>query len=308
MRSCDEILELISAALDGELSGEEQAELDEHLSQCPACGALYAQLAGLHQAAAQLEEVPAPPFFAQSVMDAVAAESAKAAADKVVPLAKTKKKTRASIPWKGWAATAAIAGVVILGASLLPSDGGSGSDSAGSSSGASMSSGAGGTSGGSSASVAESEAAPSAASAKDQLTADAVMDAMDGASAQFDAGETRASGGSAPQELESAALAGAEGAPEAEMEEGVSTDSDDLAAQAVYCGVLTVNPAAVPAGLEDFEGVASSDGTTTYLVSADYFFAALAELEGAYKTTAFTHDQTQADPNAEYGLIIVQSP
>ena len=40
MLSCDEALELISARLDGPLSGEETARLEEHLSACPACRTL----------------------------------------------------------------------------------------------------------------------------------------------------------------------------------------------------------------------------------------------------------------------------
>ena len=42
--TCDEALELISARLDGALSPDGEAALEAHLAQCPACGALLADL------------------------------------------------------------------------------------------------------------------------------------------------------------------------------------------------------------------------------------------------------------------------
>ena len=44
MCTCEEALELISASLDGVLSKEEEQLLHEHLSQCPACRDLLADL------------------------------------------------------------------------------------------------------------------------------------------------------------------------------------------------------------------------------------------------------------------------
>ena len=35
--SCDKYLELLSARLDGALTGEEERELEEHLAICPGC-------------------------------------------------------------------------------------------------------------------------------------------------------------------------------------------------------------------------------------------------------------------------------
>ena len=75
MRSCDEIVELISASLDGELSADEQTALDEHIARCPACSALLDDLRALHMAAADWEEVSAPAGFAEAVMSAIAAEA-----------------------------------------------------------------------------------------------------------------------------------------------------------------------------------------------------------------------------------------
>lgn len=41
MRNCVEYEELISALLDGELSPEEQSEVEAHIAQCPQCAAMY---------------------------------------------------------------------------------------------------------------------------------------------------------------------------------------------------------------------------------------------------------------------------
>lgn len=44
--NCQEALEAISAAIDGELSPDERAALDAHLASCPACAALLEELSG----------------------------------------------------------------------------------------------------------------------------------------------------------------------------------------------------------------------------------------------------------------------
>lgn len=57
--TCDEALELLSAALDGELSPAERNTLDAHLAECPGCAALFDQLAGQSRLLRDLEcEVP----------------------------------------------------------------------------------------------------------------------------------------------------------------------------------------------------------------------------------------------------------
>lgn len=80
---CDRYLELL--ALDGELSGEEERELEAHMAVCPDCRAAGAQLAALQGAFSELEEDVPPEGFAQGVMDRIRAEEAER---KVVPLFK----------------------------------------------------------------------------------------------------------------------------------------------------------------------------------------------------------------------------
>ena len=78
MERCERYTVLLSARLDGELTPEEAGELEAHLAQCRDCRALEERLAAIHSAFPELEEVPAPEGFAQSVMERVrATEDAK---------------------------------------------------------------------------------------------------------------------------------------------------------------------------------------------------------------------------------------
>ena len=113
MSYCDESIELISAALDGALSPEEQAKLEAHLAQCPDCKALYEDLSRIHQSLLDLPPVEVPEGLTGCIMDAVAAETAR---PKVVPLPQPKRSAR---PWQRWAVTAAAVAVVILGARTM---------------------------------------------------------------------------------------------------------------------------------------------------------------------------------------------
>lgn len=82
--NCEQMTVLLSAWLDGELSVEEQQQMQAHLEQCPECRALFEQLQTLHTSFSDLEEIPAPEHFAQRVMTRIEAESKL----KVVPLFK----------------------------------------------------------------------------------------------------------------------------------------------------------------------------------------------------------------------------
>jgi ferric-dicitrate binding protein FerR (iron transport regulator) len=56
--NCESLPLLMNATLDDELSPEERAEMQQHLKECPACQAHWAQLQGLHD---QLTEALVPP-------------------------------------------------------------------------------------------------------------------------------------------------------------------------------------------------------------------------------------------------------
>ena len=105
MTDCDKALELISAGLDGALTPEEKDWLEKHLEHCPACRALDADLASLHQLLPTLAPEP-PAELKERIMDAVRAE-------KTVPFpAREQKKPRR---WKAWVSVAAVAALVFLG-------------------------------------------------------------------------------------------------------------------------------------------------------------------------------------------------
>ena len=105
MTDCDRALELISAGLDGALTPEEKDWLEKHLEHCPACRALDADLASLHQLLPTLAPEP-PAELKERIMDAVRAE-------KTVPFpAPGQKKPRR---WKAWVSVAAVAALVFLG-------------------------------------------------------------------------------------------------------------------------------------------------------------------------------------------------
>ena len=76
----DRCLELLSARLDGPLTGGEERELEDHLRTCPQCRALAEQLEQLHAGFAGLEELEAPAGFTGRVMEQIGGER------KVIPL------------------------------------------------------------------------------------------------------------------------------------------------------------------------------------------------------------------------------
>ena len=107
MLSCDEALELISAQLDGPLSQEEAARLEEHLSACPACRALADDLAELHGELPRLAAQP-PAGLKEGVMDRIRAS-------KVTPFQSKKRQWR----WRSLASLAAVLALVLVGAGVM---------------------------------------------------------------------------------------------------------------------------------------------------------------------------------------------
>ncbi|MGM9608466.1 MAG: anti-sigma factor family protein [Oscillospiraceae bacterium] len=282
MRSCEETLELISAALDGALTADEQTALDEHLSRCPACSALFDELKSLREVSAELEDVPAPAGFAGRVMDAIAADPAQEQSDNVVPFP-VKKRSRT--PWKGWAATAAVVAVVVLGAVALPGQLGMGSKSL---TGASADC-----------------AAPVEDRAAEKPESFSTTSANDNGGGR--------SGGAAEPESAPADQ------PAEAMENNVQVDGDSTPDQsvsmqtaslpsssdspAVFCGVLTLTGELLPEELESYEYTEGEDGARIYEVPADFFFACLKTLE-TEQPGGFSYEAGQED--AGYGLIVVR--
>lgn len=121
MYTCDQALDLLSARLDGALTPEEAAGLEEHLSHCPDCRALAADLEEMHAAMPGLYQEP-PPELKERVMAQIRAES------EPISLEEVRKKRSGRKVWRSWGAMAAVMAVVFMSAVAMRFGGG---DSAG---------------------------------------------------------------------------------------------------------------------------------------------------------------------------------
>lgn len=110
MCTCDEIMGLLSAQLDGALTGEEEQVLAEHLESCPDCRTLAEDLARIHDAMPGLNTVP-PAFIKENVMKRIKEE-----ATVPIPFPVQKKSAHR---WRTWGAAAAVFAVAVLGAFAL---------------------------------------------------------------------------------------------------------------------------------------------------------------------------------------------
>ena len=296
MRTCNEITELLSAALDGELTDTERRELDDHLASCPACGALLAELRGLNEIVG--EPVAAPEGLAGRVMDQIRAEGARGA-DNVSPLPARR---RRYIPWKGWAATAAVAAVVILGVSVLPGRIGPGHTD--------NSIGA--------ADVPNSTAENSSSVEADSAQTPSMYDGYNTPRAVLDP---------PPEQVQVSAPGNSDlsvigldpqripDIPDPAPPTAIFLPPESTApviaigVDAPYCGVLVLTDEPLPEALEVFDAEEDEEGCLTYVVPADTFFMIADELEGKNLSNFSYHDaESEIDPTAAYGLIIVEMP
>lgn len=108
--TCENAWEWMSAALDGELSAAEKAELDRHLAQCDSCRALFAELSAIHGACGGLDAAP-PPGLKKQILNNLPPQEA--------PAPKRSGKVF-SIHWKRWSAMAAAFVLISLAAWRLP--------------------------------------------------------------------------------------------------------------------------------------------------------------------------------------------
>jgi hypothetical protein len=278
--SCEEVLELLSAALDGELTDREQAQLNAHLAQCPSCSALFAQLTDLHQALGELEDVPAPVGFADRVMDQVAQAGPPAP-----------KQPRCA-PWKGWAAAAAVVAVVALGAVTLPGQLTQGRS-------------------GSTASVSSADASPGDALAQaddpdGRAFSAGTAEGTTAVESEADNGGSLERSGSTAQAEPEGARSGADTHDAGAAQQGTDSSENPVAAapttgQAVR-GVLTLRDPSPLEGLEDRESTRDAAGNTVYTVPAEELLAYLAQLREE-RTVDFTYQS--GDPDAPDGQIVI---
>lgn len=106
MKMCEEMLESISASLDGELTTKEEFLLAEHLSSCPECRALADNLRQIHAVMSGMEVFP-PENLAKKGMERI-----RAAGTAPPPLAFKPFKRQ----WFGWGGVAAALLLVTVGA------------------------------------------------------------------------------------------------------------------------------------------------------------------------------------------------
>ncbi len=97
--NCDDVLEWVSASVDGALTPDEAARLQAHLDQCPRCRALQEQLIQIHRACGEMDDPP-PADLPARILARLPAQR---------PAAKTH-------PWRRWGAMAAALALVTLGA------------------------------------------------------------------------------------------------------------------------------------------------------------------------------------------------
>lgn len=103
--NCDEISDLLSASLDGELTVQQEAEVQSHLAQCPSCRALMEDLTAIHEGCGGLETAP-PPELTRRILEHL-------------PPQKASKPTKI-IYWKRWGAMAAAVCLIALAAWRIP--------------------------------------------------------------------------------------------------------------------------------------------------------------------------------------------
>lgn len=107
MPYCEDYIELISAAVDGELSPLEREKLEAHFAQCPDCWALMNDLTAIHAALSPTVAAPlmeAPAGLKEDILSAVNASKVTA-----LPVKK-------NFYYKKWLASAAALALVMAGA------------------------------------------------------------------------------------------------------------------------------------------------------------------------------------------------
>ncbi len=113
----EQYIELMSAALDGELSAGERRELDAHLARCPECAALFRELSE-QSAALRSLDCDVPENLRVRILSELPAQEAQVPVHEV----KNRPRTETGGPgWRRWAGIAACAALVaaIGGAALL---------------------------------------------------------------------------------------------------------------------------------------------------------------------------------------------
>ncbi|MDR1117191.1 MAG: zf-HC2 domain-containing protein [Oscillospiraceae bacterium] len=84
MKTCKDYSELISLAVDGEISAEEKAELDRHLEECEACRSTYDAFLFIHESSDLLLLTP-PETLAGDIMSGIGGERGRGRGKRLLP-------------------------------------------------------------------------------------------------------------------------------------------------------------------------------------------------------------------------------
>ena len=70
---CDDMIELLSCYIDGEVSPEERAVVEKHIGECESCRKLVEEMASIRRALSELTGADVPPDLHEGIMKAVTA-------------------------------------------------------------------------------------------------------------------------------------------------------------------------------------------------------------------------------------------
>jgi hypothetical protein len=68
--TCTQVEERLSDYLEHELAGDEARQLEAHAESCAQCGPLVTQVRGMLARMQELEEIPAPPYLVERIVEA----------------------------------------------------------------------------------------------------------------------------------------------------------------------------------------------------------------------------------------------
>lgn len=68
---CDDIIELLSCYIDGEVSPAERAAVEQHIKECESCRTLFGEMVSIHKAFSELVEADVPPDLHEGIMTVI---------------------------------------------------------------------------------------------------------------------------------------------------------------------------------------------------------------------------------------------
>ena len=111
--SCQEIQDLLSAYIDGEVTQKQQSLISDHLKDCQECFKLYQELKVINGFFLNETEVEPPGHLAKDIMSEIHKIEKSEKVENVIPITKEKKKMNSTWQWRKVAA-----GLVIFFISL----------------------------------------------------------------------------------------------------------------------------------------------------------------------------------------------